>query len=483
MTGNLKLGTKLAYGLGSIAYGVKDNGFNYFLLIFYSQVIGLDGRLVGLALTIALVADAISDPIVGYWSDNLRSRWGRRHPFMYAAALPAAASYFLLWNPPTGMSQQHLFFYVLGLAIAIRLTLNLYETPSNAMAAELSPDYDERSSILSYRYFFGWTGGNAMSAIMFLAIFPAFVTAAITNGQFNRESYVLYGKIASAVIFLSIMVSALGTHAHVAPIQPPERKQRLSIGAMLREIWQTFADRSFAALFFAAILGAVATGLSTALSFYFSTYFWGFTSAQIGLTVLGVFLSAMIGSTLAPVISRTLGKKRGAIVIGLVAFLGSPMPLVLRLLGLLPENGDPFIFWFVLITNTIDVGLIICFQILSSSMVADLVERAELRTGRRSEALLFSALQFIRYCVQGFGLIAASLILTFAAFPVGAQPGEVPADAVWRLGAYYVPSILALWLAMVAVMAMYRVNREEHEDNLRRLAEARAAPSTNLQDE
>ena len=75
--------------------------------MFYGTVVGLEPGLVDLAILIALVVDAISDPLVGYWSDNFRSRWGRRHPFMYAAALPVALSYFLLWNPPdwgqTGM--------------------------------------------------------------------------------------------------------------------------------------------------------------------------------------------------------------------------------------------------------------------------------------------------------------------------------------------------------------------------------------------
>src|SRR3954470_584600 len=105
------LWTRLAYGLGNGAIGVKDNGFSYFLLLFYSQVIGLDARLVGLALTVALVVDAFADPLVGYWSDNFRSRFGRRHPFMYAAAVPLAGLYFMLWNPPTGLSQPALFAF------------------------------------------------------------------------------------------------------------------------------------------------------------------------------------------------------------------------------------------------------------------------------------------------------------------------------------------------------------------------------------
>ena len=88
---SISLGTRLAYGFGAVAFGVKGNGFDYFLMLFYSQVVGLDARLVGIAVTTALIFDALSDPVVGYWSDNLRSRWGRRHPFMYVAAVPVSA--------------------------------------------------------------------------------------------------------------------------------------------------------------------------------------------------------------------------------------------------------------------------------------------------------------------------------------------------------------------------------------------------------
>ncbi|MFN3513392.1 MAG: MFS transporter [Phenylobacterium sp.] len=466
--------TKLAYGFGSVAYGVKDNGFGYFLLIFYTQVIGLDARLVGLAITTALVFDAISDPVVGYWSDNLRSRWGRRHPFMYASAVPVAASYFLLWNPPEGWSQIALFWYVLVLAVLIRTFITFYETPSSALAPELSADYDQRSSLLSFRYFFAWTGGNAMSVGMFLILFPAFATAAIPNGQFNRDAYSVYGIVASVLIFLAIVVSAAGTHARIIHLKPPPPKRTLTLGKIFKEILETLANRSFIALFLAAMFGAIAAGLSAALSFYFLTYFWGFSPQQNGLITMGVFVSAIIGSTLAPIVTRSLGKKRGAMIIGITAFLGSPMPIVLRLLGVLPENGTPFLFYFVLFTTMFDVGLIICFQILSASMMADLVEQAELKTGRRSEGIFFSASTFIRKMVGGLGVMTATFVLTMAQFPSGAAPGQVPAEALWRLGAFYVPTILTLWMVMMAIISTYKLNRADHEENLRRLAEGQA---------
>ncbi|MFN9925706.1 MAG: MFS transporter [Phenylobacterium sp.] len=466
--------TKLAYGFGSVAFGVKDNGFNYFLLLFYSQVIGVDARLVGLAITTALVLDAISDPIVGYWSDNLRSRLGRRHPFMYASAIPVAASYFLMWNPPQGWSDEALFVYLLVIAVLIRTFITFYETPSSALAPELTEDYDQRSSLLSFRFYFGWTGGNVMSVLMFMALFPMFVTATIQDGRFNRDAYELYGIIASVLIFVAIIVSAGGTHSRIPHLKPPPPKRIMSLGTIFKEIFETLANREFASLFFAALLGAIATGLSAALAFYFSIYFWGFSPQQIGWITVSVFGSAIIGSVMAPYITRTLGKKRGAIIIGLVAFLGAPLPVTLKLFGLLPDDPD-FNFPIVVLTTMIDTGLIICFQILSSSMLADLVEQAELRTGRRSEGLFFAASTFIRKTVQGIGVITAGFVLSLSGFPTGASPEQVSDETLWRFGALYVPTILTIWMAMIAVMATYRLTREGHEDNLRELAKARAA--------
>ncbi len=463
--------TKLAYGFGAVAYGVKNNGFDYFFLLFYSQVIGLDPRLAGLALTIALVVDAISDPIAGYWSDNFRSRWGRRHPFMYASAIPVSLSFYLLWTPPVGWSDMALFWYVLGLSITIRTFITFYETPSSALTPELSEDYDERSSLMSYRYYFGWTGGNAMTVLMFMAVFPAFVTAEFADGRFNRDSYALYGVITSSLIFLAIVISAAGTHARIPYLKPPPAQRSITLLTIFKEIFETLADKSFIALFGGALFGAIATGLTGALAFIFYAYFWEFDSTQTGLITLGVFGSAVIGLVLAPIATKWMGKKKAAISIGIVATIGYPLPIFLRLIGVMPENGEPLLFWIVFVAVTLDVGLIICFQILTSSMLADLVEQSELRTRRRSEGTFFAASTFIRKSVQGLGVSAGAMILYLAGIPAGAQPDEVTDAALFSLGAYYVPALAMIWGLMIVCIAFYRLDRAQHEDNLRQLAE------------
>ena len=462
--------TRLAYGLGAGAIGVKDNGFSFFLLMFYSQVVGLDARLVGLALTVALVVDAFVDPILGYWSDNIRSRWGRRHPFMYASVIPFAGLYFLLWSPPHGWSQGMLFAYLLGMAVLIRLCVSVYQVPSQALMAELSQDYHERSILQSFRSYFAWTIGNTMSVLMFMAIFPAFATAVIKNGQFNADAYRLYGIIASGLIFAMILICALGTHSRIPYLKAPPPQRRLTPMRIFGEIFETLSDRSFVVLFISNALGSVAAGLSASLAFYWPTYFWHFPPRLTGVITIGVFASAVLGALVAPAVSRRIGKKRAAILIGLVAFLGSPMPIVLRLAGLLPDNGSPVIFWVVFLTTLFDTALIIGFEVLNYSMMADLVEHSELKTGRRSEGVFASAITFTQKATNGFGLILASFVLTLAGLKAGADASHVSAAALWRLGAIYVPTILALWMAMVGVIGFYRISRDSHEATLRELA-------------
>ena len=467
--GHLTLPTKLAYGFGAVAYGVKNNGFDYFLLLFYSQVMGVDAPLVGLALLIALLFDAFSDPVVGYLSDNTHSKWGRRHPWMYASAIPVAICYYLLWVPPAGLTGNELFPYILTLAILIRVCITLFEVPSSALAAELTEDYDERTSLLSYRFFFGWIGGTIMATIA-LAVFLA-PTETIPNGILNKQGYGIYGIVAACVILIAILATALGTHRHIPNFKLPPPKKAMSIKRILSEVYETLANRSFLAVFLAALFGAVAAGLSAGLSFYISGYFWGFSADQISGLSFSIIASAFIALIMAPIISRSVGKKRGAIIIGILAFTIAPAPVVLRLLGLMPENGDPILYPIILVVIIIDVALMITFSILSTAMIADLVEDGEIRTKRRSEGVLFAATTFTRKAVQGFGVMAATVVLTLAQFPKGVAPGQVPDEAIFRLGLYYAPTLFVIWMLMIASLRLYRIDRDIHEDNLRTLAE------------
>jgi Na+/melibiose symporter-like transporter len=460
------LKTQILYGAGAIAYGIKDNGFGYFLLMFYGTVVGLDPSLVGTAIFLALIFDAISDPIVGYWSDHTRSRWGRRHPFMYAAALPVAVSYWLLWNPPD-WGQTGLFLYLLCLAVLIRTFITLYETPSSSLMPELSTDYNQRTSIQAWRQFFGWSGGNAMTVFMFAVLLVP--TEAQPVGTLNRDGYEVYGIISSVVIFLAILLSSIGTHSRIPYLEPAPKTRPTGLKAVFNDLFNTLAERSFLALFVASLLGAAAAGLSSAMSFILLTYFWGFSSHQIFMLTALVFISATIGLWCAPFFVKRMGKKRAAIALGVLAFSVAPMPVLLRLAGLMPENGDPILFPLIATINTIDLGLIIACQAVLYSMVADLVEKNQIRTGKRSEGVFFAAITFIRKTNQGLGAFAAGLILSLVAFPQGVAPADVGESTLRSLGLWYAPTLLILWSGMLYAISRYQLTKADHESNLERL--------------
>ena len=461
------LGSKLAYGFGSIAFGVKNNGFDYFLLFFYSQVMGVSASLVSMALAIALAFDAISDPLIGFFSDNTRTRWGSRHPYMYGAAVPVTVCYFFLWNPPSQLSGDELFPFLVAISILVRTLITVYEIPSSALVAEMTDDYDERTSLLSYRYFFGWSGGTIMATVATLVLLVP--TAQISDGMFNVAGYQQMGFVAAGFIFVAITVSALGTHGLIPHLKTPPPKRALSIRGNFREIFDTLATRSFAALFLSAMCGAVATGMVASLAYLLYTFMWGFTSQQIGIISASVVISAVLALLISPVISKKLGKKRGAIAVGVLAFTVNPAPIVLRLLDLMPENGDPILFPLYLGIIVVDVALIIVYQTLGSSMIADLVEDAEVRTNKRSEGVFFASVTFIRKTTQGIGVVAAGLLLTYTEFPEGATPDQVPVSVVHDLATIYVPLVILLWSLMILCISLYQVDRTTHEENLQSL--------------
>jgi len=463
------LSTKLLYGFGSIAFGVKDTGFGFFLLLYYNQVVGLPQSWVGLGIMGVLVCDAFFDPVVGYVSDHLRSRWGRRHPFMYASAIPVGVSYLFLFNPPSGLGERALLAYFVATAILVRFSITLYQIPSTALVAELTEDYDERTSLLGYRFFFGWWGGLTMAVLAYAFFLQP--DAAHPVGVLNPAGYRHYGIASSILMVLSILVSAIGTHREIPRLRQPPPRRAAGAGHTFRELRETFANRSFRMLFVSAIFWAMAAGLSSALSIYFNTYFWELDSSAISVLVLGNFPAAIIALFLAPLLSRRLGKKRAAILIATLGLLLAPVPVLFRLLGWMPANQSPLLVPLLFTQSSIEVCLIITASILVSSMVADVVEESEIATGRRSEGVFFAARSFVEKSVSGIGVFASTLLLGAIGFPRDAQPGAVDAGVVRNLGVSYVPILVFLYGAGIVFVAGYRISRETHAANLRRLAE------------
>jgi GPH family glycoside/pentoside/hexuronide:cation symporter len=465
-------GTKLFYGFGSVAYGVKDQGFAYLLLLYYNQVMGLPVQWVGAAAMIALIVDAALDPIVGNWSDHFHSRWGRRHPFMYAAALPVAFFYVMLWNPPAGLSHGALFSYLLVVAITVRIFITFYEIPSSALAAELTDNYDRRTSFLAYRSLFGWMGGLTMALLAFLVFLQPDATHPV--GQLNPAGYAHYGVAAGILMLFAILVSARGTHAHIPDLRLPPPKRPFSLVRTAREMAATLSNRSFLMLIVAALFGNMAVGLVTSLTYYFVTYLWELTSSQFSILLVGNFLSAAMALPGASILSRRFGKKHAAVVLSLITAAFLPVPYLLRLTDWFPANGTSSLLWLLFLHGTFVTGFFITAAILIASMIADVVEDSQLSTGRRSEGLFFAANSFVQKFVSGIGIFSSSVILGLVNFPENAKPGQVDPQVLRDLVLVFLPLVTVFYLIAIAFISAYRIDRTTHEANLRRLAETGA---------
>jgi len=458
--------TKLFYGFGSIAFGVKDNGFSTILLLFYNQVMHVPPDLVGLAIFVALLVDAFLDPIVGQFSDNLRTRWGRRHPLMYASALPVSISYLLLWNPPH-WSPAALFVYLIVVAVIVRTFITFYEIPSSALAPELSDDYDQRTSFLSYRVFFGWYGGLTMLELAYIVFLKPDAHHAV--GQLNETGYSRYGITAAIVMFLAILISAAGTHKFIPYFRTPAG-ERKSLLLYAREMLASLGNRAFLILMLAAIPFNLATGLVFALSVYISTYFWLLTNVQIFILTLATFIAVLLAFLMAVPLSRRFGKRESAIVMFLVGLFIAIIPMGLRLANLFPPNGDPSLLPILFGFQTISGALTIGSSIIMLSMLADVVEDSELKTGRRSEGLFFAGGSFLAKVVSGSGVFVSGLLLSFIHFPARAIPGHVDPQILHNLALVYLPAIAILYCVAVAVISAFPITRAHHEENLKRLA-------------
>jgi Na+/melibiose symporter-like transporter len=459
--------TKLFYGFGSVAFGVKDNGFAFFLLLYYNQVLGLSEAWVGFGIMLALIADALFDPIIGYVSDHWHSRWGRRHPFMYASAIPVGAAYFFLWNPPAALTGAALFGYFVALAIFVRILIACYEIPSSSLVAELTDNYDERTSILSYRFFFGWWGGLTVAALAYgLFLTP---DAEHPVGVLNRTGYQEYGLVAAVIMAAAILISAIGTHSYIPHLRRPPEKHQLGLRGALREFKQTLANRAFFALFGAGIFGGMGAGVTAALTLYFNTYFWELSSQEMLLLAMLNFVSAAVAFALTPPLSMRWGKRAAAMRAALIVIVLGPTPILLRLLGWFPENHSPALLPTLAVVNTVVVALFITASILVTSMLADVVEDSEVTTGRRSEGVFFAANAFVQKSVSGVGIFASTLLLNAIDFPRDAQPGSIPGEVVRNLGLVYAPTLIVLFVLMLLCIAAYRISRASHEATLQRL--------------
>jgi Na+/melibiose symporter-like transporter len=208
----LAISTKLLYGVGEMPITVLMVLSGLFILFFYHSVMGLPATLVGIGMSATLTLDAVTDPLIGHFSDRCRHRLGRRHVFMLPGALGMGPCFYLLFSPPRTLGHLGLFLWLLGSMLALRAASAIYRMPYLGLGAEMSRDYDDRTSTMAVRAIFGLLGTLAAAGLSFLLFFPA--TADGSEPKLHYEGYPHLGLAFGALMTVSGLICFFGTLGH-----------------------------------------------------------------------------------------------------------------------------------------------------------------------------------------------------------------------------------------------------------------------------
>lgn len=457
---------KWSYAVGNMPFSIKDAAFVNFVVFYYTQVQGLSGTLAGLAMFIALVWDAVTDPIVGSWSDTFRSRWGRRHPLLVIGGIPTALLFLALFDPPDSLGQAGQFAWLLIISILLRTFLTIYFIPYSAMGAELSTDYDERTVIAKARVTMGWLAAMLLPAVGFLVIFQP---VAGTDGRLVDTNYVHYGALSCAIAGATALMCIWGTRTVIPRLPQPAQGPDFHFGQPIADLRIALTNRNFKLKLGASLAFGMAVGIYSTLAVYMGTYFWEFSSDQLA----GLVFPTAIATLLAFVLLNRLGQRfdKPTLLCGaslLLAFDAFWM-IGARLMGLLPDNGHPLIYSLQLLNTGIGVFAIVTLHVLSASILADILDEQDLKTGRRQEGVFFAANTFISKSTTGLGSLLAGLVIDLAGVTPGMAPGAVEGSVLELLGWFTMSLTCILTGIAFAFYRRIHMSREDHRQVRRQL--------------
>lgn len=450
---------KVFYSLGQAA---QSGGFDTavgFVFFYYTVVLGLPGAWVGAALAVGLAFDAGVDPMIGSWSDNIKSRLGRRLPLMIAAIPLTVLSVGLLFSPPAGLSKPLLFGWLMVLSVAGRSFISLFHVPYVALGAEMATGYAERTSVVVYRSVAGILAGLAITALGFSVYFA-------NGGLQKAEGYPGFGWSAAGVLFVCMSGCCLGLRRYAAALPQPESIAQPMVSRLPVEVKEIFANRSFRLLFVSAVITFVAQGLNATLNSHSFVFVWLLKSESIQFISYAFIVGLLLGVGLAPRIQLRIEKKN-VVLIGLALLIANW--LVLQgawLLGLYSPVGAaalaPMQF------NSFVAGIGLGFVNVSyPSMMADASDEHEYLFGRRREGLYFAGLGFANKAAVSVGVFLAGIALDIIRFPsdIGQKVGAVlPHDVQYKLVMVWGPLPAIVCVISMLIFTSYGITRARHAE-------------------
>ncbi len=451
----LPLWLKLLYGSGD--WGISSIGMmrSIFYAIYLTDVVGLEPRLASFGALVGIIWDAVNDPIIGVLSDRLHTRWGRRRPFLLWFAIPFGMSFILLWSAPDWDSQAALLTYV-TLSFMLADTLQtLVSVPFLSLTPELTPDYDERTTLTSFRSFFQLIG--ALSVVIAA---PAIVDLVIEAGGTQQQGFMLVGAIFGSIGAIPLLLIGL----FVRERSTPEQQKSMPFRETLRAAWQNVPFRFSVGIH---MLNWSAVDMVAITFPYFLLYWVAQGDLLAKINVLGIDLayeSAFFGILMSVCILFIpfwlwLAKrrnKREAYMIGMIFWVA----VALMIYTIQPGETTYLLFLAALA----GIGVSAAY-VLPDSIFADVIEWDELRTRRRQEGIFYGIRTLIRKLTGALVIFVTLQLLGWSGYqnpPEGVTQFMQPASAVAMIRLLVSPIGAAIVCGTIVFAWLFPLSREQH---------------------
>lgn len=449
---------KINYSIGSVANGVKTDTFTFFLLFFYSNIIGLNPGLAGSAIFIALCIDAITDPLMGTISDRTNSSLGRRHPYMFISFIPMSLGYILLFAPRQGweMSQTDLFLWMTVFTVLTRLGMTLFDIPHRAFGGEVTKDYQERTILMSWREAFGWIAGLSNAFLGYGIFFAS--TPEYPQGQLNPDAWFPFALTGAIVMIISVLYSSYSTKDEIKSLS--KWTGNITLTDIFKELRIAIGNKSFLIFFFGNLFLSLSWGLANTLTLFVNTYFWEFEATQIKYFLPIYLMGTLLALYLTPKLVNLFDKRTIVMISISVVGIIAPAAFIFYNLGLTPENGSYELVMFISSFLIILITFNIIGNMVRDSMVGDIADEVELDSGKRQEGILFATVGFMQKLNTGLGSFFAGQVLNFINF----DRSNHTAEQAYTLAFVQGPITTILMIVPLIIFSFYSLSAIRHKE-------------------
>ena len=437
--------TKLAFGAGDMGPAIVTNINGFFLNAFLLQVARLEPVSVGIIFLVAKIWDSINDPIFGWLTDHTPTHWGRRRPWLLFGAIPFGLAFWMHWLvPPLGDVGK--FWYYLVVAILLDTGFTAVNVPYTALTAELTPDYDERTSLNTYRFGFSIIS-SVIAAVLHLQIVSAIGDPVMGNA-------ISAGVWAFFIIIPSFITFAFTKETHFKQSEENEIP-------FIEGLKTAFSNRAFVMVTLIYLLSWLCIQFVQNNLYLYVQYWIGPEAAKMfSILVMGVQLAAFVFIVIWAKVSEKIGKQG-------VYYVGMAFWVLVEIALFFIPRGEASINLLYIIAPLAGVGVAVGY-LIPWSMLPDVIELDELETGQRREGTFYGFFVLLQKLGISIGIAFSNFALAAAGYnaELAAQPDSVLTTL--RVFISLVPAVILLLSFLV--VRVYPITRAKHAEIRAQLA-------------